>query len=112
MFPKNISALDHLRDNKMIAFKTESVAGKDVIIVSYMIGNKELWDDPLARECRGITFDAETGDCICTPFEKFFNVGEREETQEHVLPWNNIKHVYEKRDGSMLTPVLIDGKVF
>ena len=112
MFPNKLSDFDHLRDNKMIAFKTENVGNRDVVIVSYMIGNKELWDDPIARECRGITFDAKTGECICAPFEKFFNVGEREETQEHVLPWDKISAVYEKRDGSMLTPVLIDDVLY
>ncbi len=38
----------------------------------------------LRRECRGIIFDTATGEILRRPFHKFFNVNEREETQDHV----------------------------
>jgi RNA ligase len=111
MFPKNIAFLDHLRDNEMIKFKTEVVNGEEVTIVCYSIANAELWDIENAKECRGIVFDS-TGKCICAPLEKFHNVGERESTLPENLPWDSYARCEEKRDGSMLTPVLINGKVF
>ncbi len=111
MFPSKLSDLDHLRSEKMIKFKEEIVNGKSVTIVSYMVSSPELWQLPFALECRGITFDTESGDCISAPFHKFFNVGENESTRPETLPWDKIVNVLEKRDGSMLVPVLVNGEV-
>ena len=112
MFPNKLNMLDHLRNEKMIKFKEETVDGCEVTIVSYMIGCNELWEQENAIECRGITYDNKTGDCICAPFFKFFNVGERKETLPENLPWADMSVVLEKKDGSMLTPVLINNKVY
>lgn len=102
---------DHLRDDPRVRFKSEIVNGRDLTIISYMIADAEFWDLPLAKECRGITFDTQTGECVCLPFEKFFNVGERPETQRDKLDFTNIE-ILEKRDGSMLTPVLLNDRIF
>lgn len=99
--------LDHLRDDKRIRFSEETVNGETVTIVAYMIGDRDLWDKPLATECRGIVFNS-SGDCISRPFHKFFNVGECEATQLHSLP--ELTEVLEKRDGSMLVPVIVGGQ--
>jgi RNA ligase len=107
----NVSQLNHLRSNKMIKFKTELVGGKECEIVSYMIGDKELWDDPAALETRGNVYDVETGECICACLPKFFNVGERADTSADLIK-NQYIYCLEKRDGSMITPVLIDGKIY
>jgi RNA ligase len=103
--------LDHLRTNSMIRFRTEMVDGYPVEIVSYMIGDKELWDDPAALETRGNAYDVQTGECICACFPKFFNVGERTDTQPDIVK-DSFVEVFEKRDGSMVTPVKIDEKVY
>lgn len=101
----------HLNDmlpfenNPMVKFKTEIVEGKSYTIVSYMIGNKELWDTPLADETRGITFETDTGKCVSRPFNKFFNVGERADTDPTSVARDFVE-CYEKRDGSMLTPII------
>lgn len=99
-----LSDLDSFRNDPMIRFKEEIVEGKSYTIVSYMIGNKELWDTPLADETRGITFETDTGKCVSRPFKKFFNVGERSDT-DPVSVARDFVECYEKRDGSMLTPV-------
>jgi len=39
----------------------------------------------IRRECRGLIFDSKTGEILRRPFHKFFNVNEREETQDHVI---------------------------
>jgi RNA ligase len=75
-----------------------------------MIADDKLWDIPYATECRGITFDA-SGNCICLPFHKFFNINERESTQIDKLSFDN-SLLLEKRDGSMVTPVLIDDHLY
>lgn len=62
----------------------------------------------IRRECRGIIFDKE-GNIMSRPFHKFFNVNEREETQEHTLDLSQPHVIMEKMDGSMIRPILVDG---
>jgi RNA ligase len=61
----------------------------------------------IRRECRGIAFDTKTGKIVSRPFHKFFNMGERPDAQfvdgPHII--------MEKLDGSMIRPVLHDGKL-
>ena len=65
----------------------------------------------IRRECRGIIFDTETGDVIRRPFHKFFNVNEREETQDHVVDLSRPHAILEKLDGSMIAPFIVDGQM-
>lgn len=64
----------------------------------------------MRRECRGLIFYPD-GRIMSRPFHKFFNIGEREET----LPKNvNLTHshvIFEKLDGSMIRPLLVDGHI-
>lgn len=107
----NINDLAHLREDSRIKFKEELVSGETFTIVSYMIADVSLWEIPLAKECRGITFN-QKGECVSRPFEKFFSVGENEENQLHNIIDTGIIEILEKRDGSMLTPVLVGNGVF
>lgn len=104
-----IQELDHLRNQKQIRFKDEIVNGQQFTIVSYMIADTELWRIPNAVECRGITFNSE-GNCVSRPFEKFFSVGENENTQLHQVI-GNINEIFEKKDGSLVHPVLVDNGI-
>lgn len=63
-----------------------------------------------ARECRGISFYAD-GKIASRSMQKFFNVNERESTQKNVLPWNDVVRIMDKRDGSMITPVLVNDEL-
>lgn len=56
----------------------------------------------MARELRGLTFDAKTGALLSRPFQKFFNADEREETLSRSLPLADPHLVLEKLDGSMI----------
>lgn len=72
------------------------------------------WEWPVAkirRECRGIIFDSKTGEILRRPFHKFFNVNEREETQDHVVDLSRPHAILEKLDGSMIAPFIVDGKM-
>ena len=63
------------------------------------------------RECRGIIFDTATGDIIRRPFHKFFNVNEREETQDRRIDMSNSHAILEKLDGSMIAPFIVNGQM-
>lgn len=113
MFPL-ISCLDdllpHIKDYPEIRVSKQE---NGTTVVCYMISAETTFDGPGAeyrRECRGITFDA-SGKTIARPFEKFFNVGERPDTQVENLNWKNVSLKMDKRDGSMITPVLVNGEV-
>jgi RNA ligase len=60
----------------------------------------------IVRECRGITFDAISGKVIARKFHKFFNLGERDETQPHRIDWSRPHLRLVKADGSLMTPIL------
>lgn len=65
----------------------------------------------LRRELRGIIFDTATGDIIRRPFHKFFNVNERDETQDHVVDLSRDHYILEKLDGSMIAPFIVNGEM-
>jgi RNA ligase len=68
------------------------------------------WDsnDPVGsvirRECRGLIFD-DNGVLISRPYSKFFNAGEKEETQLNKINLYEPHVVLEKLDGSMIRPI-------
>ena len=72
--------------------------------IAAMIGNANTYDSNIAREFRGIVFYPD-GKLAARPLHKFFNVGERSDTQEHVLDLKNVSCIFDKRDGSMIYPV-------
>jgi len=82
-------------------------------VINYAVAFEETfkWDhnDPVGssvrRECRGLIFDTETGNLISHPYHKFFNAGEKEETQVHKINLYESHVVLEKLDGSMIRPI-------
>lgn len=102
---------DHLIDDPRVRFMYSTIHGREIVTICYMIADSDFWKLPMATECRGIVFDVETQQCICRPFEKFFNVGERAETMKNSLDFTDC-YIYEKRDGSMITPVFIDDVLY
>jgi RNA ligase len=62
----------------------------------------------IRRACRGLIFYPD-GSIMSRPFDKFFNVGEREETLPNRIDLNESHIVMEKMDGSMIRPVIADG---
>jgi RNA ligase len=59
---------------------------------------EDNWND-VTRLCRGIIFHSD-GTIVARPFAKFFNLGEKPETQYDQLPWTLGYEVIEKMDGS------------
>lgn len=113
MFPTIITLddlLPHIEGNTQIRVKTET---NGMIVVCYMVQDEETFTgdkEEYARECRGITFHPDktiAARCLT----KFFNVGERDETLPENIDWTQVVRVMEKRDGSMVTPVLVNGAI-
>lgn len=67
---------------------------------------RDMTKAALRRECRGLIFDKH-GNLISRPFQKFFNVNEREETQTQHIDFTKPHRILEKLDGSMIRPLRI-----
>jgi RNA ligase len=80
-------------------------------VINYNVMMADTFDCPIRRELRGIIFDTATGDIIRRPFHKFFNVNEREETQDHVVDLSQEHRILEKLDGSMIAPFIVNGEM-
>jgi T4 RnlA family RNA ligase len=68
-------------------------------------GDGETTHDLIRRECRGLCFEAKTGYLIRRPLNKFFNYGEKPETNNIVD--NHKVIVQDKLDGSMISPIYL-----
>lgn len=85
-------------------------------VINYAVAMDDTFDmidsndlgGAIRRECRGIIFD-NYGNIMSRPFHKFFNVGERDETQVHEIDMTQPHVIMEKMDGSMVRPILADG---
>ncbi len=64
----------------------------------------------LRRECRGLIFD-QNGLLVHRKLHKFFRVGELEETKIENIDWSQKCRVLEKLDGSLVAPVMWNGKL-
>ena len=64
----------------------------------------------MRRECRGIIFHPD-GRIMSRPFNKFFNIGEREETLPRNIDMSHPHWVMEKMDGSMIRPIWVAGEL-
>lgn len=86
-------------------------------IINYLVAFEDTFPPvidrrtALLRECRGITFDIKTGQVISRKYSKFFNLGEKPETQGAVLDFTKKHWILQKLDGSMITPVAVKGQV-
>lgn len=94
----------------------------DLLIVNYVLNTPATFPEftgdsaqdevsAILRECRGITFRLSTGELLSRKYNKFFNLGERDEVTVNRLDWSRPHLILEKLDGSMITPVLVDGQV-
>ncbi len=81
-------------------------------VVNYAVAFEETfqWDSndtvgsAIRRECRGLIFN-QNKDLVSRPYPKFFNAGEKEETQLDKINLYEPHVVLEKLDGSMVRPI-------
>lgn len=78
--------------------------------IDYVYAGADSFDDPIRRECRGLKFGSN-GTLIARPFGKFFNIGERQETQPNLIDFAKPHIVMDKLDGSMVHPAIVDDEV-
>lgn len=88
----------------------------DIVIFNYVVSFDGAFPAPttddaalnreysIIRECRGLTFHKD-GRLLNRKFAKFFNVNEKPETQSSVIDWSQPHKIFEKLDGSMITPI-------
>lgn len=110
MFPI-IESISDLRSQ--IGGRTDLVETKHpngCSVFCYMYATPETFNNAFARECRGITFDP-SGKILARSLHKFFNVGEKEFTLPHNLDWSNVDRVMDKRDGSMITAMVLNDNI-
>jgi RNA ligase len=89
---------------------------KGYTVINYVVAMADTFDmssakddhGAIRRECRGLIFD-RMGNLISRPFHKFFNVNERPETQSNLIDLSKAKSIYDKVDGSMVRPFMVDG---
>lgn len=87
------------------------------VVVNYLVNFEDTFPPvtdrrtALLRECRGITFDAEYGHVIARKFHKFFNLGEKLETQSQEIDFTKRHWILQKLDGSMITPMNVKGQI-
>jgi RNA ligase len=87
-------------------------------IINYVVSKENTFDmtgpddlgGAIRRECRGMIF-YPNGNIMSRPVNKFFNIGERNETQSHNLDFSQPHMVYEKLDGSMLRPIMFNDSI-
>jgi RNA ligase len=104
--------LPHIKDRSEFILAERAYG----FIVNYMVAFPDTFhmdgiDDlggAIRRECRGLIFDLG-GNLISRPFQKFFNIHEREETHINNLDMTQPHVILEKMDGSMVRPLVIGG---
>lgn len=65
----------------------------------------KTWEDYLVRECRGLIVSTVTGCILARRFHKFFNINEKNFDS---LPNTENFTAYEKLDGTLTSPILLD----
>jgi RNA ligase len=81
-------------------------------VVNYLVAMPDTFpeiktvNDTIRRECRGLMFDRD-GKIMARRLHKFFNVNEREETQDRHIDLGKHHVILEKLDGSMITPIRV-----
>lgn len=81
-------------------------------IINYHYQSFDTFDGPnesITRECRGLIFDTASGKVINRRYHKFYNVGEKDNTQVGVLPFDRPHVIMDKLDGSMISPAPVGG---
>lgn len=91
----------HAQDN--FVYVIESVRFPGLVMLHYVDACQydNIWT-PFSRLCRGLILDMKNQTVLAHPFNKFFNLGQVEETKYTVLEGLKEFETSEKLDGSMI----------
>lgn len=95
----HISDLKPFVEHKKEIYFTKHQNG--ITICCYAYKDATTFDSIETIECRGIAFD-ENGVVVSRPLHKFFNVGEKDDTQINEISKKTAVYFTEKIDGSMV----------
>jgi RNA ligase len=96
-------ALKEIEGNKYFKVIEED----NLVKISYRFNAPKVFDSPIKRELRGITFNRKNGKVVSRPFHKFFNLNEHPETDQTLLM--DKEFIFrQKLDGTMVHPVLTE----
>lgn len=107
--------LDAIKDRREFSICYHE--GTSLASICYNITDGNTFDDPLCREARGIMFNTDTLEVVLRPFHKFFNVGEKPETQPDVIkklldnPQTKSIWPYHKTDGTMVAATIYNNEL-
>ncbi|PCK07239.1 MAG: hypothetical protein COA42_15410, partial [Alteromonadaceae bacterium] len=101
-----LADVEHAIDEKLFM---KALRPDGTTIINYLVASTEAFPEivdhsdiaHIRREFRGMVFDKD-GKLIRRPFHKFFNIGERTETQFTNLDLSKEHDIFEKLDGSMI----------
>lgn len=106
--------------NWFIKYKYE-IDGYTIVLYNYLLAWYKEFIEPIpnsdirATELRGLVFILDVNGNVCERYlqlNKFWNVGQVEETQIDVLSKFTVSHIYEKQDGTMISFIrLPNGRV-
>lgn len=71
-------------------------------VIDYRYMSDDMFKHPAEIECRGLKFDAKTGEIIARPYHKFHNLNERAGYRTEDVNLDNAHVVLDKLDGSMV----------
>jgi RNA ligase len=93
--------LDELRSQRLVTVVDDAASGLSLANYTAKAQYDQMWDTyPLLLDCRGLIFDRQ-GLVVAKPLRKFFNVGERPETQMKELVALGAPEISCKLDGSL-----------
>ena len=85
------------------------VEGEEVSLYNYILSDYDAFqEEPLSRELRGLVI-TKNETFLSVP--KFFNINEIPETMQSKIAHKTIKKVQNKLDGSLITPILVNGVI-
>lgn len=96
--------LPHIEHKPEILVRPGPLGSK---VVCYQFQDNHTFDNAFAAECRGLVFD-RNDQLVARPLHKFFNIGERPGTEQDL---ESAVRVMDKRDGSMIHTVWLDGQL-
>lgn len=105
--PTYEECLNIVKECSAFSHSTQMVDGQTVESFKYNVVIPNMWEGFGRLNMRGITFVNQK--MVALAFPKFFNLGENESTTN--VDFNDIRCIFEKVDGSLISVFEINGKL-